>query len=150
MKTPRRTINYWEIGAAAMLLLLGLFMVVKGFEYPFGTMVRIGPGFFPVLTGGALILLAAATMFEVRHADTSPPDVPLRPLACIMTALVLFALLVGRAGLVPATFVLVFLSAAGERSVNWIRTALVAVAMSCIGWLLFVLAFNLPISPFWW
>lgn len=149
-KQPHPPLNVWEIGAAAALLLLGVFMVVQGLDYPFGTLVRIGPGFFPVLTGGALIALSAAAMYASRHLATARPDLPLRPLACISSGLILFGLMIDRAGLVPATFVLVFLAAAGESDMRWIRTIAIAAIMSLTGWLIFGLAFRLPISPFWW
>ena len=143
-------LNFWEIGAALAVTLLGLYMTVQGFGYQIGTLRHMGPGFFPVVVGLILLGLGLGIVFETRYATTPPPDLPARPMAAILGGLILFALLVDRAGLVPATLVLVLVSAFADRRMTLTRAALSAVGITLMGWLVFVAGFRLPLHPFWW
>jgi hypothetical protein len=89
-------------------------------------------------------------MVEVRRSATPAPDLPLRPLAFIIAGLVVFSIAIEPLGLVPATFILVFVSAFADAGMTPLRALLVAAAMSALGYAVFVLGFRLPLDPFWW
>jgi putative tricarboxylic transport membrane protein len=110
----------------------------------------MGPGFFPVAVGVALAALGLAIIAEVRHSSAPAPDLPLRPMALIVAGLVVFAVLVGRAGLVPATLALVLISAFADRAMTPLRALVSALGITAMGYLVFVLGFRLPLHPFWW
>jgi hypothetical protein len=145
-----RQLNYWELGAALVVFALGVFMTVEGLGYSVGSVRRMGPGFFPVAVGVIMILLSIGIMLEVRHSLTPAPDFPLRPLAAITAGLIAFGVLIEPLGLVPATFILVFVSAFGDASMNLLRAIITAAAIAALGYVVFVLGFRLPLDPFWW
>lgn len=150
MSAPRRRINPWETGAAAFLFLLGAGITLQGSGYPMGTVTRMGPGFFPVVSGLAIMLASAMIFLQERHADTPAPRLPLRPLLAITIGLVLFGALVERAGLVPAAFVLVMVSSVADNRMTFGRAVATATAVTALGYIVFVVGFRLPLDPFWW
>ena len=150
MQIDRPKLNIWELGAGAVVFAIGAFMAWEGFTYSVGNLRHLGPGYFPLSVGVILMLLAAAILLEVRFADTSAPDLPIRPLAAITLGLVSFAALIDTMGLIPATFVLILLAAFGDRAMTARRALAVAAAVSALGYLIFIFGFRLPINPFWW
>jgi hypothetical protein len=119
-------------------------------EYNFGSMLRMGPGFFPVVLGalvagfGVLILIPAL----FRSGDAPVPD--WRPFAFVCAALIGFALTLERFGLVPATFVLVFLASAGQPGARMVPTLAIAIVLSVISVVVFTMGLGIPIPAFRW
>jgi putative tricarboxylic transport membrane protein len=146
----RRRLNPWEIGAALAVLALGAFMVWAGVGYSIGSFRHMGPGFFPVAVGSALMAFSAAIVLEVHRSATPRPDLPLRPLAAITVGLVAFATLVDPLGLVPATLALVVISAFADSAMTPVRAGFAGLAIAGFGWVVFVLGFRLPLHAFWW
>jgi hypothetical protein len=146
----RPVLNRWELGAAAIFFLLGLYMAIEGSHYGLGSITRIGPGFFPVSIGVLLMILSVGVAFEVRHSLAAAPKIPLRITLVIAVALLSFALLVNTAGLIPAIFAVVFIARFAEPGNNVVASAILAAGLALVGWLAFIVGFNLPLKPFWW
>lgn len=139
-----------EFLALAILFGLGLFMVWDGSSFEIGTPRRMGPGFFPVGIGLLLIAFAVALIPEAMRAERRSTAFPVRVFVAVVVSLILFALLVGTAGLIPATLVLVVGSSLGDPDFRPMRTVISAIVVAAIGYVLFVQAFRLPLDPFWW
>jgi putative tricarboxylic transport membrane protein len=70
-------------------------------DYPFGTAVRMGPGYFPIALGALLVLFGLYFVAKgLRSADTVADNWSLRALIVLPLALVLFGILMERAGFV--------------------------------------------------
>lgn len=121
-------INKRERLPALFMLFIGMATVMGSLQHSIGTLGRMGPGFFPLLLGSLLMLVAL--LIAVTPSD-SGDAVPLgRPTleeyrAWLLTILsvVLFIVLGKLTGLVLATFALVFVSTFADRR-NSIRVAL--------------------------
>jgi hypothetical protein len=119
-------------------------------EYAFGSLRRMGPGFFPAVLGalvagfGALILLPAL----FRRGDAPAPD--WRPFLLVCAALVVFAMVLERLGLVAATFALVILAAWARPQPKPIETLVLAAMLSVMGVLIFSMGLGIPIHAFRW
>ena len=48
--------NNKDIWSGLMLIAIGAAAILVARNYPFGTALRMGPGFFPVVLGGLLIV----------------------------------------------------------------------------------------------
>ncbi|HEY4075070.1 MAG TPA: tripartite tricarboxylate transporter TctB family protein [Herbaspirillum sp.] len=121
-----------------LMLLFGVSAIWAGMSYRIGTLVRMGPGFFPVtlgvilaFTGVAIMIGAAASAAaEVPDKDDNlPPE--WRGWICISLSIVAFVILGQYGGLLPATFAVVFISALGDRQ-NTIKGALILAAAMCL------------------
>lgn len=148
--TTGRSLNYWEAGAALIVVALGVFWLWHGMSYPLGSLTRMGPGFFPVSVGIVLIGFGVALVFDVRHSETPPPDVQPRPFIAIFAGLLAFAFLLHQFGLVPATVVLIVLSALGDRPVRPLAIVGTAVVVAAIGYFIFLRGFGLQLEAFHW
>ncbi|MCE5975002.1 tripartite tricarboxylate transporter TctB family protein [Sinirhodobacter sp. WL0062] len=119
---------------------LGLLALCSSLTWDFGSMRRIGPAAFPALTGVVLIGLGLAIALFDRTVpeDAAPPAVNLRGFFLVVAGLAAFAVLIKPAGMVPAVWAAVFLSAQADPAARWRDTLLVAVVMTVIALGLFV------------
>lgn len=109
------------------VFLIGLGAVLGGMQYQVGSMARMGPGFFPVMLGAAMVglgLLIALTPDSPDEILADQDDESfkskikkhVRPWSAIIGGMILFIVLGTHAGLVPATFSLVFIAALGDHN----------------------------------
>jgi hypothetical protein len=142
--------------AGALLLLIGLSTVYQSSRYDVGTLAEIGPGFFPMVMGVILAACGLAIAFSQSAAagDDHDADTLGRPewrgWACILAGILAFILLAHNAGLFPATFACVFISAMGDRTMTVRNAGLLALAISVFGVLLFHYALKIQLQPFAW
>ena len=139
------------LGAAAMAA-IGLGAVALGRTYPMGTLTRMGPGFFPVLLGAILAVTGAVMGLAALWAAPDGPQATVGPSwrgwACILAGVAAFGVVGKQAGLVPATFATVFISALGHRK-NGLRDALLlAVAAVAFCALVFAWLLRIPFPLF--
>jgi len=130
------------------LLALSILFIVGGFELGIGTPRRLGTGAFPVVTGFILALLSLAVI-AADWRDTSDAERPdWISFAAIGAALAVFALTVGRIGLVPGVFLTTITASLPDPSLRFPgKMALAAVvALGC--WGLFIGLIGLPFDAF--
>src|SRR6185295_10807035 len=102
--------DFW---AGLMLIAVGTLAVVLARDYPLGTVVRMGPGYFPVVLGALLVLFGIYVLAKgLRGADKIEAGWSPRALIVLPLALALFGFLMDRAGFIPSLAVLIFGSAA--------------------------------------
>lgn len=137
------------LARGGVFLALGLFAIVVGHRYPLGSLTRMGPGYFPMLVSVLMIALALANiaMGIGRHGEPGPaPRFALLPLALITAGVVVFALLIERAGLLAAVLALLLLVcfAGGRR--GWRELLVILLLMGAISSALFVFGLGMPIA----
>jgi hypothetical protein len=128
---------------------LGIFAIAEAAYYPMGSLLRMGPGFFPCLIAAiivalGIVLIVNAVRPRAAH-DGEGADVRLRPVLWIGVGIALFALLLERIGLVPATAVLVVVSSLAEPRWRFRRVAAVAVGMTVLVYVVFIVVLQIPI-----
>ena len=130
----------------------GLLAIREGLRYATGSLLRMGPGYFPIVLG--VILAALGLLLLVlsvrRPADPLQETFLWRPLLMIPIAIAFFGIAISRFGLAPATFGLVFLSSLSERKLDIRPTVLLALAMTAFVWIIFSLILSLPYPLFVW
>lgn len=129
-------INKKEIAPALLMLFIGMATVLGSLNYKIGSLARMGPGYFPLLLGAGLMLVAlliALSPPESEDAESATVFVPqYRAWSLVIGAIVLFVVLGHYAGLVPATFSLAFVAALADTK-NSIKTAFtVAVVLTAM------------------
>jgi len=137
--------NNRDLWAGLLFLGIGAAALLVAREYPAGTVLRMGPGYFPRLLGGLLVLFGLSVMASgLRRPAPIPGGWSPRALICLPLAMVLFGLLVDRAGFVPAMAALVFVSAAGGREFRLGEVLLLTAALTALSVAVFVWALGLP------
>lgn len=103
--------DFWS---GVMFLVIGLAFAGLAQRYDLGTAQRMGPGYFPTVLGGLLAVLGLVIAIRALRRAERGSDVErfhFGPLAVVLGAVALFALLLRPAGLVAALLVLVGVSA---------------------------------------
>lgn len=138
----RENQDFWS---GVMLIVVGMTAIVMARNYPFGTALRMGPGYFPSVLSGILTLFG---LFFVARALRSTEKLEsgwsLRALIVIPVALVLFGILMTFAGFVPALMVLIFGSAMATTEFNPIEAALLTIGLTAACVAVFIWGLGLP------
>jgi len=137
--------NFW---AGVFFLACGVFEATMALQYDVGRPAAMGPGFMPVLLGLGLAVLGLIILIGGLSVP-GPAIAPghWRPVVCIIAALVLFALLISKAGLAASTFLVVMLGGVAYRGeVPWLRLSAMAVGMTVFAAVLFVYILGQPIA----
>jgi Tripartite tricarboxylate transporter TctB family len=121
--------------------------------YAFGSAGKMGPGYFPLLLGGVLALLAAIPIGRsVVLEGEPPPRFHVLPLAVIAVAVCLFGFFIEPFGLIVALAVLTVLSAwAGPQfRLPEVLALTVALVVFSVGVFVYALGLSIPIWPTGW
>jgi hypothetical protein len=134
----------------ALLVAMGLAVAIAGAGYGIGTLQQPGSGFFPSVLGVLLVLIGVVLLASTRGARAggpveapaemahlAGPVVQWRGWLCIVGGALSFAVLGEHGGLVPASFVSVFLAAMGDRRNTWRSAAALAALMTALGVIVF-------------
>src|SRR5262245_31788170 len=135
--------DFW---AGVMLITTGAVAIIMARNYAFGTSLRMGPGYFPTVLGGLLILagLYLVVIGLRRKEKLEGKNWSLRALIVLPLALVLFGVLMERAGFIPALIVLIFGSAAASTEFRLVEVLLLAVGLTAFSVVLFIYGLGLP------
>jgi hypothetical protein len=138
-----------DLGAAALLMLLGVVGLWFGQEYTMGTVARMGPGYMPRALSIGLVLFAL-WIGAGAFVRTGPPVGALawRPLMLVTAAILVFALLIRPLGLLPTTFLTVLFCGFATPDVRWKEAFLLAAGLAVFVVLVFVYGLNQTISIF--
>lgn len=136
---------FWGV----VLALLGL--AVAGYaaaQYDFGSLRRMGPGFFPVVLGLVLAVLGALIALSALGRPGQVRPFAWRETIGILGALLLFGLLLNRIGFVATTALTVLISSAVAPRGGIVWRLVLAVAVTALVWALFILGLNMSF-PVW-
>jgi uncharacterized membrane protein len=138
----RRNRDFW---AGLMFLGIGAVAVFVARNYPFGRLLRMGAGYFPILLGGILILFGAYIMVKgLRKSEKVQGNWSIRALIVLPVMIVLFGVLMERAGFIPALAVLAFGSAAASKGFRWGEVLLLSAFLTALSLAVFIWGLGLP------
>jgi uncharacterized membrane protein YfcA len=141
-----------DFNAGIMYIAIGAFFAGFATNYPMGTAVRMGPAYFPSILGVLLALLGLILVvrsFFVHDAER-PTKTHWRQLVFILGAACLFGFLIGPAGLIVASAVMMLVGSLGGWDFRWKEQVVNAVVMTatCTG--IFYYGLALPFKLFPW
>ena len=128
-----------DLIAGLVTAAIGAFIIFEASHYKLGTLRNMGPGYFPIILGGVMLVLA---VFMVATARRGPVPQPmgmdrLRGTLFVTAGFLAFAFTVEAAGLLVSVFLVVFLSALGNRNTSAVTAAALAVATAVVLTLIF-------------
>ncbi len=157
--------------SGALMVAIGLGAVYFARPLALGTLMQMGPGWFPtalgvVLSGiGVLIAFGAARRASIPDYPTGSVDEPAgergadgqrnaepdwRGWSCILGGFVAFIILFEYAGAVPAATAVVAISAFGDRGNSWKSALALALFVNVVLVAVFWQALQMPLHLFWW
>jgi len=145
------TIRISNLIAAMIVLLFGVVVMVEAFDHDMGTMLRIGPGFFPLCLGVGLLFIAVAIVFDPHKSeDDKLMHVSWRQVSSIAISIAAFALLIESAGLIPAAAAMICISALANPASKLKATIALAVLLPVVLGVVFVYGLKMPIDMIAW
>jgi len=143
-----------EFWSGVMLIAIGGTAIFIARNYEFGSSLRMGPGYFPVVLGGLLIAFGAYIGAQGLRADAEKLEQSwsLRALIILPLSLVLFGVLIDRAGFIPAMLVLIIGSATASSQFRLIEVLWFSVVLTALCVIVFIWSLGLPyelITGFW-
>lgn len=148
MDRIRRIASSQDFAAAAFFLALGAVGLWFSSALTIGTAARMGPGFFPILVFGGLLLTGALILLQTLLANNLPKlTAPvIRPMVCIIGAALIFGITLERFGLVLSVAMLVVVARLAEFPIQPVRTALLAALTAFVSVLIFREGLGLPVQ----
>lgn len=139
--------DFW---AGVLLIVFGAFAVVVARDYAPGTVLRMGPGYFPTLLGALIVLAGIAVLVKGLRSPDARIEAGWSPRAVIVLplSLALFGFMMKHAGLVPALAVLIFGSAAAGSEFRLLEVLALTVALTLLSVAVFVWGLGLPYPLF--
>ena len=146
---------------AALCTALGASVLGIGLTYDVGSLEQMGAGFVPVVIGALLILVGIAIGATATHDTQELALVALhrgkaearpewRGWTCIVAGVAAFVVLGRWGGLVPASFVSVFIAALGDRENTLRSSAVLATIVTLFGVAVFYWFLSLQLPLFQW
>lgn len=141
--------DFW---AGLMFIALGVVFAWGATEYSFGSAARPGPGYFPFGLGILLALLGALVLLGALTVQTETGErigrFAWRPLLIVIGAVLLFAFLLPRLGMVPSLPILVFIAALAGDEFHVGEALILGAVLTAMSYGIFIWGLGLTI-PVW-
>ena len=138
-----------DLLAGLMFIGVGVGAMFMARDYPFGSALRMGPGYFPSVLGGLVIFGGIIVLIEgLLRPEPTGRTWSVRALIILPVATLVFGVLMETAGFVPAILALSILAALASPEFRWKEQFLLAAAL-CLGCVsLFIWGLGLPYPLF--
>jgi hypothetical protein len=134
-----------DLWAGIMLIVIGAASIFIARGYPFGSTMRMGPGYFPSVLGAILVMFGIYVLIiGLRAAETITVRCSIRALIFLTLSLVAFGVLMTHAGFIPAMALLVFGSASAGREFKLVEVLLLTVMLTGLSVAIFIWGLGLP------
>lgn len=134
--------------AGLLFALCGATFALGAGAYDMGNAGQMGPGYFPRLLGGLLVVLGIAILASAKNAaaPASSGGLPWRPILAVSAGVGAFGFLLQPLGLFLASALLVVLSSLGQRALRWREILASAGILALAACLVFAWGLNLPLA----
>ena len=137
-----RNRDFWS---GLMFFVFGAVALFVARDYPFGMTLRMGAGYFPTLLGWILIFFGIYIMGKgLRRGEKIQGNWSIRAMIVLPVMIVLFGVLMERAGFIPALALLSFGSAAASKEFHWGEALLLTAVLTGLSLAVFIWALGLP------
>ena len=140
--------DFW---AGLMFIAFGVLAIFISTDYPLGSAMRMGPGYFPTGIGIILIILGsiiAMTSFKVVGDKVG--TFAFKPMILLSVAFGVFGWAIDNIGFILALFILIALSSAAGKEFKMKEILPMSAVLIVGSWALFIWGLELPFPLFWW
>lgn len=147
MKTPLR--QNPDVLSGLMFIVVGAGGMWIARDYPFGSALRMGPGYFPTVLGGIMVVMGIYTLLMgLKRQERIKRTWSVRALVILPLTTLVFGFMMEHAGFVAAVIVLSILAATASPEFHWLEQVILAIGLTigCVG--LFIYGIGLPYPLF--
>lgn len=117
------------------LAAIALFFAGGALRYPIGDLSHAGPGLFPLLISGPLLILAALIIIRSRLQPSSILDFNVKNIAIITAALCSFVVAAKYLSTLMGVVLLVFIAGLAASSYSWVRNVKIALGLVAVAFI---------------
>jgi hypothetical protein len=141
--------NNRDFLAGVFFILTGAAAMIISRDYPMGSALRMGPGYFPMGLGGILVVFGLYVLIKgVMNNEKIVGNWSLRALFVLPVATWIFGEMMEAVGFIPALFVLMYTSAIAGKEFKFLEVTIMAVVMTVLCTGLFIYGLGLPYPLF--
>lgn len=134
----------------------GLFFIVIGAaamwisrDYPMGSALRMGPGYFPTVLGGIVVVFGIYVLIKgIINNEKVVGNWSLRALIVLPIATWIFGVMMENVGFIPALVVLMYTSSIAGKEFKFLEVTIMAVVMVIVCTGVFIYGLGLPYPLF--
>ena len=145
--------NQEDFWAGLMFAGFGLAAIVISRDYPFGMASRMGPGYFPSVLGGIMLVLGAIVAFlALRPSEGEKKITPFawKPMILLSLGFVVFGWGIDNIGFVLSLFLLSIITAAAGQTFKVVEVLIMTAVLIAGAVGIFIYGIELPYPLFWW
>ena len=147
MKTPLQ--HNRDFLAGMLFLLIGGIGFYVALSYNFGSLQKMGPGYFPRVLSGILIAFGAITLLRgLKSGARVQGSWGWVPLLMLTVALISFGFLMEHVGMIPALVVMFFAAAYAGKEARFLEVLVLTVIMCIAATAIFIWGLKLPYELF--
>ncbi len=141
----RRAIK--DLLAGLVFIAFGLAFAIGAARYDVGTALSMGPGYFPLVLGGLLVLFGILIIVKgfIAGEGGAIGHVPWKAAVLIVVALLFFGATIRGLGVVPSIFLTALLAGFSGRRTGVVAPVVIAVGLTVASVVIFVVALQLPL-----
>jgi hypothetical protein len=133
----------------AILVAFGLFFGIQSLGLDIGTTFRMGPGYFPLVLSGLLILLGLVVLIQATRVEGEPVGaIAWRGMLFILPAPIFFGLTVRGLGFVPAVFCACLIASFASHRMTPLMAVILSAGVTLFSVIVFSYALGLPFQRF--
>jgi len=135
-----------DLWAGLMYIVTGALGMWIARDYPIGSALRMGPGYFPSVLGGIMVVMGiyVLALGLRKNHEKIEGNLSLRALIVLPISMIVFGILMEEAGFIPAMAALIPVSAAAGRDFKWVEVILLTIGLTILCAAGFIFALGLP------
>jgi Tripartite tricarboxylate transporter TctB family. len=145
----RRAVDRTNVVCGVFFVVAGLFFAIQSLDLEIGTAFRMGPGYFPLILSGLLVLLGVVIIVSAfRSAGEPLGDIAWRGIVLILIAPIVFGLTVRGLGFVAAIFLTTMVASFASARMTVVPAVVLSVLVTLFAVVVFSYGLGLPFARF--
>ena len=137
--------NNRDFFAGLVYITTGAVGMIIALDYPFGSALRMGPGYFPTVLGGMMIAFGVAVLLMgVKNNEKIKGGWSIRALIVLPISAVIFGYIMEHVGFIPALALLIPIAAASGNEFRWKEIIPLTIGLIVISLAIFIWGLGLP------
>lgn len=143
--------NNKDFLAGLLMIGVGAGAFYMALDYPFGSALRMGPGYFPRGLAGILMTFGVYVMARgIKTGEKVEGVWGWKALTMLTLSLVVFGWCMERIGMIPSLVIMFFIAARAGHEFKFIEVTILTIIMTIFAWAVFIYGLGMPYRLFWW